>query len=520
MLPDLSALEHFHFLRPAWAWALLPYLAMISFQFMRRRQQDMFGGIIAPHLLEHLRLNRFDSRWINPSSFGSVFIILALLVAMGPSWRQQPSPLSQDESALVVLLDLSNSMQQSDVQPSRLERAKQKTSDLLALRPDKKSALLVYAGSAHTVLPLTSDQDILNQYLSSLKPAMMPRTGKFPEYALPLIDEVLRDSTAPATVVLFADGLGGSSLDAFVDYFSQRQHQLLIVGVGTESAEEGMIPLERRALERLADDAGGHYISLTLDDADVKSLERRVDSHYVIIDDDALPWLDSGYPLVFVCMAIFLMWFRKGWTISWSWLLLPIVLAGNPGAVQAQDEAAAETPQSRPVVQWFADLWLTPDQQGRLLMQLGDYRQAAAQFDDPMWKGMALYYAEDFMQSAEYFSRLDSDDALFNEANARAQARDYMRSVQRYNRLLERSPDYPGAQQNRDIVQEIIDETNRLSQSQQKEAGVSSEEKELGGDEAVPADQGAEELSWDKAQVKQYTAEEILANEATSDMWL
>ena len=170
-------------------------------------------------------------------------------------------------------------------------------------------------------------------------------------------------------------------------------------------------------------------------------------------------------------------------------------------------------------MQWFADLWLTGDQQGRLLMQAGDYRAAAARFEDPMWKGLAYYYAEDFMLAAEYFSRSDSDDALFDEANARAHARDYVRAVNRYDRLLERNPDYPGASQNRQRVQELIDEINRLSESQQAEPGVSGEDKELGSDDAIPA-QGAEELTWEQAETVKLTADEILADPATGEMWL
>jgi Ca-activated chloride channel homolog len=516
-MPDLAALEYFHFLRPWWVLAVLPFLVMARVMRGRVQSRDMFGGIIAPHLLEHLRLDRFQSRWINPTSLGVFVGALFVIIAMGPSWRQQPSPLSQDESALVVLLDVSSSMKQQDIQPSRLERAKHKVADLLAVRPDKRSALVVYAGTAHTVLPLTADQDILKQYLSSLKPSMMPRPGKFPEYALPLVDDILRDTTAPASVVLFSDGLGGGSTEAFAEFFSTRPHQLLVAGVGTESDEEGLVPLERRSLEQLADATGGHYVSLTLDDSDVRSMQRRIDSHFVVVDDDALPWLDSGYPLVFVCLGVFLLWFRKGWTISYAWILAPIILSATPQPSIAQEETAPAP--GLGLSQWFAQLWLTPDQQGRLLMQMGRYNEAASHFDDPMWKGMAYYYGENFMQAAEYFSRSDSDDALFNEANARAHARDYLRAVHRYSRLLERTPDYPGAAANRDKVQAIIDEINRISESQQQEAGVSTEEKQMGGDDAIPAE-GAEELSWDEVEVKQFTAEEILQSDATRDMWL
>ena len=528
MLPDFAALEHFHFLRPAWALAIIPWLVINQVQNRREASKASFGGIIAPHLLEHLRLQRFESRWFNPVSVTRVITLLLLLVLMGPTWRQQPSPLSQDEAALVILLDVSASMQQSDVQPSRLERAKQKIGDLLALRPDKKAALIVYAGSAHTVLSLTADQDILNQYLAAIKPAIMPRAGKFPEYGLPLVASVLSESGAPATVVLFTDGLGADSTGEFEPYFKASGNQLLVVGVGTEEQEEGLAPLERRSLEQLAAASGGSYVDLTVDDSDVHRLNRKIDSHYVVLEDSALPWLDSGYLLVFPAMALFLLWFRRGWTLNWAWLAIPLVLHGSPAIVEAQEEPQPAQAQENvdtdqtdgwPAIQWFADLWLTGDQQGRLLMQTGDYHAAATRFEEPMWKGLAYYYAEDFMLAAEYFSRSDSDDALFNQANARAHARDYVRAVNRYDQLLARTPNYPGARQNRDRVQALIDEINRLSESQQAEPGVSGEDKELGSDDAIPA-QGAEELTWEQAETLTLSADEILADPETAQMWL
>jgi len=520
MLPDLAALEHFHFLRPAWALLPVVWFLLMLVQRRRRTRRDMFGGIIAPHLLEHLRLGRFDARWFNPVNLNTVNVVLLTLLLMGPSWRQQPSPLSQDEAALVVLLDVSGSMEQTDVQPSRLVRARQKIADLLALRPDRRSALIVYAGSAHTVLTLTADQDITRQYLAAITPGIMPRAGKFPEYALPLVDEVLRESMAPATVALFTDAPGADSADAFEGYFATRAHQLLVVGVGTGTEEPGAAPLERQALAELAARSGGDYFDLTVDDSDMRRLDRRIDSHYVVVDDSALPWLDSGYVLVFPIMALFLMWFRRGWTLTWAWVVLPVVIAVAPTPAVAQEaEANPVDAGQRTVGRWFADLWLTPDQQGRLLLQRGRYREAGRRFEDPMWKGLAYYYAEDFMLAAEYFSRSDSDDALFNEANARAHARDYVRAVNRYDQLLARTPDYPGAARNRQRVQDLIDEINRLSESQQQEPGVSGEDKELGGDDAIPAE-GAEELSWEKAELVQYSAEEILQDPATADMWL
>jgi Ca-activated chloride channel family protein len=93
MLTELNFLQYFHFLRPAWALVLIPWIGI--FWMMRKKiiSRDMFGGIIAPHLLEHLRVRQFDSAWLNPRRFSQVVLVLLLIVLMGPSWRQQPSPL-------------------------------------------------------------------------------------------------------------------------------------------------------------------------------------------------------------------------------------------------------------------------------------------------------------------------------------------------------------------------------------------------------------------------------------------
>ena len=94
-----------------------------------------------------------------------------------------------------------------------------------------------------------------------------------------------------------------------------------------------------------------------------------------------------------------------------------------------------------------------------------------------------------------------------------------MRAVSRYDRLLARTPDYPGATANRSQVRAIIEEIDRLSASQQEEAGASTQDKQLSGDDAIPA-QGADEISWQQTEVIQLTAEDILQDAATSDMWL
>ncbi len=500
-------IEHFHFLRPAWVLLLLPVLYTIYQQRQSRDETRGWQAVIAPHLLEALRVRQYRNHWFNPLSLSLLLMLLLTTILMGPSWRQQPSPLSKDEAALVVILDSSESMRQRDIQPSRLQRAKHKVADLLELRTGSRTALIVFAGSAHTVLPLTDDPQILNQYMTAVKPAVMPRAGKFPEYSLPRIDSIIPDRTTPTTILLLTDGVSDASEKLFADYFSQRSHQLLVWGIGQErpAPDSGIAPLAADSLRALADASGGSYIELSVDKRDVQSIHRRIDAHYVVTDDSAVPWLDSGYWLIFPCLVIFALWFRKGWTLQWG-----LVLCLIGGALQPQQAHAAYN--------WFANFWLTPDQQGRWLLQRGEYREAATRFANPMWKGVAYYYGEDFKLAAEYFSRVDSEAARFNRANALAHSQNYVPAVRLYERILDANPGHDAARGNREIVQAVIDAINRMSESQADEPGGSSS-KELGEDDPQRAD-GAERKVFDAQELVQFNAEEILQDPDINEMWL
>jgi Ca-activated chloride channel family protein len=100
----------------------------------------------------------------------------------------------------------------------------------------------------------------------------------------------------------------------------------------------------------------------------------------------------------------------------------------------------------------FADLWLTADQQGRWYFERGEYEVAAERFEDPLWRGIAFYAAEDFESAVGQFSLVDSAEGWFNRGNALAHLKSYPDAVAAYDQALERRPDYPDAEANRDYV--------------------------------------------------------------------
>lgn len=512
---------HFHFLRPWWLLALVPLLFTLRYLWMATNPMGKWRKIISPQLLKAMLVSRGRVNWFNPVNVGMFVMVLGIVALAGPSWKQQASPFAEDIAALVIMLDVSSSMQQQDIQPSRLERAKQKVQDLLVLRPGGRVGLVVYAGTAHSVIPLTNDADVVNNFINAITTEMMPRKGKFPEKALPIAEMMLGDSPVPGTVLLIGDGVSPRTHTDFELYFSTWQHQLLVLGIGTETSKinEGddsddiLIPLERGALQKLARESGGVYQSLSLNNDDVRSLNRRINSHLVIVEDGSRPWVDEGYYLLYLLALIMLLWFRRGWTLHWSIVLVVVTGLTSPPPVLAAETSLGE---------WnlagrFMDLWLTPDQQGRYYLDKGDYQAAAARFENISWRGIAYYRAENFAAAAEMFSRIETADGYFNLGNAWAHSRNYLLAVKAYDQVLGLDPNHRGALHNRNKIQAIIDEINLLSESQRAEQGESS--KELGDDEPQTAD-GAERQDFTKRQVEQLSAEDILMDEQMNELWM
>ncbi|MEH6822670.1 MAG: VWA domain-containing protein [Motiliproteus sp.] len=518
---NFGQFSYFHLLRPWWLLALIPLLVPLSFLLKANNPVEQWRRIIDPALLKAMVVRHGQSSRFNPVTVAVFVVLLGVIAMAGPTWKQQPSPFSEDIAALIIALDVSSSMQQQDVQPSRLERAKLKVKDLLALRPGGRVGLIVFAGSAHSVIPLTNDPEVIKNFLDAIEPEIMPRKGKFPEQVLPIAEQMLGNSPVPGTVLLIGDGVSPKTAAVFEQYFSVRQHQLLLLGVGRDSvAGEGRnntgalrVPLERAALEKLASENNGYYQTLTFNKDDVRNLNRRIDSHLVIVEDGSRPWVDEGYYLVFVMGLCMLLWFRRGWTLHWCVALVMVASMTAPQSAIADDDASSEWAWAKPLM----DLWLTPNQQGRYYLQRGDYKKAAVRFESIAWRGVAYYRDQNFAAATEMFSRIESVDGYFNQANAWAHSRNYVYAVQAYNQVLKLDPKHPSALKNRDQIQSIIDQINLLSASQKAEDGDSS--RELGDEQPLTAD-GAERQDFVTREVEQLSAEDILLNQQINDQWM
>ena len=97
-------------------------------------------------------------------------------------------------------------------------------------------------------------------------------------------------------------------------------------------------------------------------------------------------------------------------------------------------------------------LLLTPDQKAYRLYMSGREAEAAERFADPLWKGVALFKAGRFKKAGDLFSGIDSSISAYNHGNALVMQGRYEEAVRRYDRALEREPEWEAASVNRDIA--------------------------------------------------------------------
>ena len=173
-----------HLMRPEWLWTLAPALILFVLLWLQRGRAGSWDAVIAPELLRHLVGDSPSSRGSNLLPLVLLGWLIAAVAASGPSWQKIPQPVHQKQDALVVLLDLSYSMNSQDLSPSRLDRARQKLLDLLEQRREGQTGLIAYAGDSHIVTPLTDDTLTIANLLPALHPDMMPLPGSDPVSAV------------------------------------------------------------------------------------------------------------------------------------------------------------------------------------------------------------------------------------------------------------------------------------------------------------------------------------------------
>ncbi|MGD2076526.1 MAG: VWA domain-containing protein [Gammaproteobacteria bacterium] len=465
--------EAFHFQQPMWFLALLP-LVLLVWQLRGDGSTDSaWRRVCDANLLPYLLINpqRGDSRlplWLLAGGW-----LVAVIALADPVWEKQPQPVFRTEEARVVVLDLSRSMSSSDLKPSRLERARYKIEDVLRRSEEGQVGLVVFAGDAFVVTPLTQDTRTITELLKSLEPGIMPVQGSRVDLGLRKAGELLTQAGAGrGEILLVTDGYEGSqAIDAARD-LRRQGYTVSVLGVGTTQGaplsdggggfvHDGkgaiVVPrLDAASLRALATAGGGRYATITGNGADLKALltplTPQLDSKVKQTGLQTDAWRSRGPWLVVLLLPFAALAFRRGW-------LLGVILL----------VAATATPPQPAMASTWDDLWTRRDQQAAQALAAGEHARAAQLATDPRQRGTAQYRAGKYAAALEDFKQATGPDAAYNQGNALARLGHYKEAIAAYDQALAAQPNMEDAQHNKAAVEALLREQEKQKQQQQQQ---------------------------------------------------
>nr|CRH05550.1 protein of unknown function. Containing TPR domain [Candidatus Magnetococcus massalia] len=424
-------------------------------------------------------------------------LIWALLVIAlaGPRLGFKEVQLFRPGSDLVVVLDISGSMDVADVAPSRMARARQEIDDLISANQADRGGsgvrigLIAFASLPHVVAPLTEDAAALRSHLPALSGELVKLKGSRLTAALVRAGQMLQGQPAESQkhILLISDGdfgrgeLADQGASETAAGMRKEGIHLHTLGIGTPEGgavkdslgrplrfRDGRIilsKLDEATLQGLAHAGGGQYIRADFQSHDSVAILKRVTQKAkatAVGDKVTRIWNERFYWPLGLGMLLLLPWFRKmerSTTLQMGLLLLLLT------APQAGEAALLENREAK----------------GEALYKAGDYSEAAKAFRDPYRRGVALYRAGQYAEAEAAFARSNrderADDALYNRANSQLMQEKFTEAVESFNTLLNRNPDHADGHFNRSIARTLLADA-QAKQKQEEEAEKAEQEKQ------------------------------------------
>ena len=448
-----------YWFRPWWL-LLLPLLGWLLWQLWHRQKRAGRWQMILPPAFHSALLSGGNGResklpWV---ALGVAWL-LTILALLGPSWERVEQTSQKPADPLVVILELTPEMLATDVTPNRLEQARRKLFDLLQNRSDAQTAIVVYAGSAHTLVPLSDDLSTSRNLLDALKPSLMPLAGHRADLAVNKALALLTQSAlGDGRILLVGSSLTDLEREGIQQALDGKSTEFLMLGIGTAEGapitqEDGsflkddqgaiLVPhLDEPSLKAFVNGLDGRYRHGGLDDADLRALGLLDGPRHLRNDGQTLrldTWADQGYWLLLPLLLLAACAGRRGWLFC-----LPLLFL-FPQPSYAFD---------------FEDLWLRPDQQGLHLLKKKRPAEAAQHFEDRQWQGVALYDSGDYSGAAQRFAEGNDAHAHYNRGNALAKSGELEAALDAYEQALERQPDLRPAQTNKALVENLLKQKN------------------------------------------------------------
>ena len=249
-----------------------------------------------------------------------------LLALLNPSFGDLKGTIKAQGKDIFLLIDVSKSMDATDIQPSRIEKAKFEINKLINQFQNDRLGLIVFSQDALLLSPLTFDRNALNLFVPKISTALLPEGGTDFNPALELVIKKLAKTPAKAqakVIVLISDGENFGNLNnSFLSEIKKKGINFFAVGVGTTNGitlREGanfkkdeneniiVTKLESAVLRKMATETGGKYLEINTVSGSFNDLISKVEDIKANVSDERQVDVIANKYFYFLIIALFLL---------------------------------------------------------------------------------------------------------------------------------------------------------------------------------------------------------------------
>ncbi len=217
--------------------------------------------------------------------FRSTYFFLMIIALLGPSFGNSKKEIKVIGKDIMIAIDLSESMNANDIQPSRLEKIKFELKKIIDEFNSDRIGIIMFSNEAYIQCPLTYDKNALNLFIETLNTGLVPNSGT--DFGPPLdlsLDKLLADkiqkNDKSKIIILISDGEDfGENTYEIVDKIKESSIKLFTVGIGTaqgtritlrnglfkkdKDGKEVITKLNSTSLKKIANETKGKYFEIS-----------------------------------------------------------------------------------------------------------------------------------------------------------------------------------------------------------------------------------------------------------------
>jgi Ca-activated chloride channel family protein len=367
-----------------------------------------------------------------------------------------------------------------DVRPQRLAHAVAAAREIISSDFDGETGLVVFAGAAFVVSPLSRDANTLLAFLDALDPSTMPQDGTRIDLAIVSAQELLLASIAGNGQIFIVTAGDTNSQEAVQAALNAADlgHSVSILAIGTAAGGpllnadgglvrdlEGKFLLSRSnfaLLQRIARAGKGSIVELTGSSAYTDLLISKLGANQLMesksaSDKSTRAAANGGVWIVWLMLPFALLLFRK----NLIWMILFTVLMPLDGELYASERDS---------------IWTHPEQLAFEAYQQGDYQLSYELSSNPALQAAAYYRSGQYRQALELYGEDDSAQSLYNRGNALAQQQQFPEAILAYQQALTLDPELASARYNKRLLELYLEQQVENGLTNDSAAGDSADD--------------------------------------------